>query len=341
MARSICPWWFGYFLASPLRRLSLDPAAILRPHVLEGMTVLEPGPGMGFLTLPLARLVGTQGRVVAVDIQPRILESLRRRARGAGLGDRIEPRLADVSGMDATDLRGRVDFVLAFAVVHELPDIGCFFREAAGALKSGGKLLFSEPAGHVSDTDFAKSLEAAADAGLRPRGNARHRLFSFGAAREGLTGSGSARARSTRRSRVPLTPFPGGGRLGRRGAPMRYRVLIERDEDGSCVAECPSLPGCVSQGKTRTEAIRNIRDAMKGYLASIRKHGEPPDTETPVAASQTSCRSDAQRDLEGNVPRHSPAGRSVGGRTTLRGSARFRLSVSLEPDSQGLEVSVR
>jgi len=68
----------------------------------------------------------------------------------------------------AAGLQGRVDFVLAFAVVHELPDIHRFFREASIAQKPGGKLLFSEPAGHVGEDDFAKSLLAAAEAGLRP-----------------------------------------------------------------------------------------------------------------------------------------------------------------------------
>jgi antitoxin HicB len=56
---------------------------------------------------------------------------------------------------------------------------------------------------------------------------------------------------------------------------MKYRVVIEPDEDGVFVAECPSLPGCTSQGKTRAEALANIRDAMTGYLASLKKHGEP------------------------------------------------------------------
>ena len=56
---------------------------------------------------------------------------------------------------------------------------------------------------------------------------------------------------------------------------MRYRVLIEQDEDGAFVAECPSLPGCVSQGKTREEAVVNIRDAIAGYLESLRRHDEP------------------------------------------------------------------
>ena len=56
---------------------------------------------------------------------------------------------------------------------------------------------------------------------------------------------------------------------------MNYRVLIERDENGMFVIECPSLPGCISQGRTRDEAIENIRDAIKGYLESLKKHNEP------------------------------------------------------------------
>ena len=75
MAHRVCPWWLGYLLASPLRRLMYDPARILTPHVREGMTVLEPGPAMGFFTLELARRVGPAGRVVAVDIQEKMLRT--------------------------------------------------------------------------------------------------------------------------------------------------------------------------------------------------------------------------------------------------------------------------
>ncbi len=56
---------------------------------------------------------------------------------------------------------------------------------------------------------------------------------------------------------------------------VKYRVLIEQDEDGVFVARCPSLPGCVSQGKTRKEALVNIKDAIDGYVASLKKHREP------------------------------------------------------------------
>ena len=56
---------------------------------------------------------------------------------------------------------------------------------------------------------------------------------------------------------------------------MRYRVLIEQDEDGVFVAEVPALPGCVSQGKTRSEAVANVVEAIAAYLESLRKHDEP------------------------------------------------------------------
>ena len=56
---------------------------------------------------------------------------------------------------------------------------------------------------------------------------------------------------------------------------MKYRVLIEQDEDGIFVAECPALPGCISQGNSRTEALDNIREAISGYIESLEKHGEP------------------------------------------------------------------
>ena len=56
---------------------------------------------------------------------------------------------------------------------------------------------------------------------------------------------------------------------------MKYRIIIEQDDDGAYIAECSSLPGCVSQGKTRAEALINVKDAIEGYLESLKKHNEP------------------------------------------------------------------
>jgi len=56
---------------------------------------------------------------------------------------------------------------------------------------------------------------------------------------------------------------------------MKCRVLIEQDEDGVFVAEMPTLPGCISQGKTRAEAVKNFHEAIGAYLESLKAHGEP------------------------------------------------------------------
>jgi Methylase involved in ubiquinone/menaquinone biosynthesis len=167
MAHRVCPWWIGYFLASPIRRLIHNPSTILGPFVASGMTVLELGPGMGFFTLELARLVGPTGHVIAVDVQPRMLKALRRRAEKARLIDRIDIRQAPAEGMGVEDINGKVDFVLAFAVVHEVPDEARFFREATTALRRGCKLLLSEPAAHVTEKKFAATLQTAERCGLR------------------------------------------------------------------------------------------------------------------------------------------------------------------------------
>jgi ubiquinone/menaquinone biosynthesis C-methylase UbiE len=168
MSQRVCPWWLGYFLASPIRRLWQDPARILAPYVCEGMTVLEPGPGMGFFTLELARRVGPGGRVVAIDVQSKMLEVLKRRTARAGLLDRVDARVASADSLGVADLAGKIDLVLAFAVVHELPSAAAFFQESAQVLRKGGSLLLAEPRGHVSEEEFGKQLELARMAGLTP-----------------------------------------------------------------------------------------------------------------------------------------------------------------------------
>jgi len=165
MSEHVCPWWIGYFLVSPIRRWMQNPDELIAPYVTPGMIVLEPGPGMGFFTLPLARRAGS-GRVIAVDIQPKMIDALRRRATKAGLIQRIETRIAGTDSLGVDDLKGTVDFVLAVAVVHEMPSAEAFFRQAAAAMAPGGRLLFAEPTGHVSNAKFALELDGAHRAGL-------------------------------------------------------------------------------------------------------------------------------------------------------------------------------
>ena len=156
-----------WVLGNPLRRLVHPPGRLLAPFVAPGMTVLEPGPGVGFFTIELARRVGPGGRVVAVDVRPEMLEEVRRRAARAGVLDRVDARLAQDDRLGIDDLAGTVDFVLAFAMVHEVPDAGRFFAEVAAGMRPGGTLLLAEPAGHVGAERFAAELRAAERVGLR------------------------------------------------------------------------------------------------------------------------------------------------------------------------------
>lgn len=170
MAEHRCPVWVGYLLASPLRKFMEDPEKIFKDLVRPGMKVLEPGCAMGYFTLALARLVGPGGRVYAVDVEPRMLAKLKKRAARAGLAERIEARVCPEDSLGVEDLAGEIDFAAAIHVVHEVPDPANFFAQVSRALKPGGRLLFREPKGHVKVEEFETSLGLASAAGLETAG---------------------------------------------------------------------------------------------------------------------------------------------------------------------------
>lgn len=162
----VCPWYLGYLLASPIRRLGGSPERLLSPLVRPGMTVLEPGCGMGFYSLPLARMVGPEGRLVCADLQPKMLEGLRRRARRAGLLDRIETVACEPGNLNVEPWAGAVDLAVAIYMVHEVPDAAGLIRQIHAALRPGGSLLVIEPKGHVTAAQFEATIEAATTAGF-------------------------------------------------------------------------------------------------------------------------------------------------------------------------------
>lgn len=128
---------------------------------------------MGFFTLPLAEMVGATGKVVCLDVRLEMLEVLRRRAVKAGLADRMDTRACEATSLGTGDLPGRADFVLLFAVVHEVPDADRLFREVAYTMKPGGRCLLAEPRFHVPVREFdhmlAVSRQHGLDVAARPR----------------------------------------------------------------------------------------------------------------------------------------------------------------------------
>jgi ubiquinone/menaquinone biosynthesis C-methylase UbiE len=162
----ICPWWLGYGLIIPLRRLLQDPRKLLSPYVKDGMRVLDIGSGMGYFSLPMARMVGDRGRVICVDLQEKMIAHLMRRAHQAGLADRIEPRFARRDSLMIPDRGGMIDFALAFAVMHEIEDKEKIFREVFTLLKHGCRFLVAEPRGHVNPQAFERTLAVAVEEGF-------------------------------------------------------------------------------------------------------------------------------------------------------------------------------
>jgi cyclopropane fatty-acyl-phospholipid synthase-like methyltransferase len=160
----VCPWWLVYTFDNPLRRLLHDPSAVLEGLVREGMTAADIGCGRGYFTIALARMVGDGGAVIAVDVQQKMLDMMMKRANRAGVARRIRPALAVP---DDIGIRGPVDFVLAFWMVHEVKDAARFFTQARSILKQQGKMLVAEPKMHVDKRRFREILQAARDAGFR------------------------------------------------------------------------------------------------------------------------------------------------------------------------------
>jgi ubiquinone/menaquinone biosynthesis C-methylase UbiE len=159
-----CPWWLIYSFDNPLRRLVHKPEVFLAPYVRPGATVLDIGCGMGYFSMALARLVGPDGRVISADLQPQMLDLLRRRAERQGLADRIIPRKCVVDDINVSE---PVDFALAFWMAHEVPDPDRFFAQLRRCLKPGAKLYIVEPRIHVKLEALKRTIARAEGQGFK------------------------------------------------------------------------------------------------------------------------------------------------------------------------------
>lgn len=154
----VCPWWLCFTFDNIFRKFLQNPERILKPYIMRGWTVLDVGPGMGYFTIPLAKLVGDTGKVIATDLQQKMLDGIYHRALRAGVQDRIK---LHQSTPDSVGISESIDFCLAFWMVHEVPDRTRFLGEISSRLKLGGLLLLVEPKLHVSKENFNKTLGIA------------------------------------------------------------------------------------------------------------------------------------------------------------------------------------
>ena len=127
------------------------------------MTVLDIGCGPGFFTIELAKMLVGSGKVIAADLQDGMLDKLKQKIRGTEFEQRIECHKCQEESIGVTE---KVDFILAFYMIHEVPDQDKLFKELKSILKPGGKIFIVEPKIHVSKKSFENMIDRVKSLGL-------------------------------------------------------------------------------------------------------------------------------------------------------------------------------
>jgi ubiquinone/menaquinone biosynthesis C-methylase UbiE len=161
----VCPWQQAWGLDNWVRRLIQNPYKILADYIEESQTVLDLGCGPGVFSIAMAEMVGENGRVISVDIQDEMLQMLKQKSVQLGLESRIQ---IHKSQPDKIGISEKIDFALAFYMIHEVPNKESLLSEIAIILKPEGKFLIVEPKIHVSKSSFEETINMAQSAGLRP-----------------------------------------------------------------------------------------------------------------------------------------------------------------------------
>jgi ubiquinone/menaquinone biosynthesis C-methylase UbiE len=138
-----------------LRKIFQNPSKILRPYLQDGMTILDLGCSPGFFSLEMAKMVPS-GKIIAADLQQGMLDIVKKKVRGSKWQKIIQIHKTEPDGINLPE---RVDFILAFYVVHEIPDQNKLFEELKTILKPEGKVLIIEPKFHVKKKHFNKMIE--------------------------------------------------------------------------------------------------------------------------------------------------------------------------------------
>jgi len=128
----------------------------MNPYIISGMTVLDIGCGPGFFTIEIAKMLDKSGKVIAADLQEGMLEKVARKIKGTELAERIKIHKCQDDKIGITE---KVDFVLAFYMIHEVSDQDRLFDEIKSILKPEGKVYIIEPKFHVSKKSFETMIQ--------------------------------------------------------------------------------------------------------------------------------------------------------------------------------------
>jgi ubiquinone/menaquinone biosynthesis C-methylase UbiE len=161
--KHVCPWYCCFTFDNIFRKGFQNPYKILSGYLKAGDTVLDVGPGQGYFSIPLAKMVGENGRVIAIDIQKKMLDILERRAQKENVADRILFKLVnDVN----YGINSEVDFALAFWMVHEVPDKKALLQSIYDSMKHGKQFLVAEPYLHVTNRMMEETVKTAQGVGF-------------------------------------------------------------------------------------------------------------------------------------------------------------------------------
>jgi ubiquinone/menaquinone biosynthesis C-methylase UbiE len=159
----VCPVERSGGLDNSIRRWLQNPLKILKPYIHNGMTILDFGCGPGFFSVEIARLLEGTGKVIAADLQQGMLEKLSKKVSGSGLEPYIVLHKCEENKIGVTE---KVDFVLAFYMIHEVPGQDGLFRELRSILKPNGKFYIIEPKFHVSKRSFEEMISRIEEVGF-------------------------------------------------------------------------------------------------------------------------------------------------------------------------------
>jgi ubiquinone/menaquinone biosynthesis C-methylase UbiE len=159
----VCPVGSAWVLDNIFRRWIHKPRKIFNGLVKEGMTVLDVGCGPGLFSIAMADMVGKNGKVIGADLQDGMLEKVKSKLNES---NKTIIKLHKC-GEDKIGVNEKVDFVLFFYVLHEVPSQEGVLREIKTILKPGGRVLIIEPNFHVTKKAFEQSIATATSIGFQ------------------------------------------------------------------------------------------------------------------------------------------------------------------------------
>jgi len=160
----VCPVEAAGGLDNSFRKLVQNPQKLLKPFISPNSNVLDLGCGPGFFSVEIAKMLKGNSKVIAADLQQGMLDIVKKKVVGTELENKISLHKCLENSIN---LNAKVDFVLAFYMVHEVPDKENLFKELKSILNSNSSVLIVEPKFHVSKQNFNDMLEIAKCHGFR------------------------------------------------------------------------------------------------------------------------------------------------------------------------------